>query len=90
MPSWQPYGGPLWTAACVLPPSAVSLFSHVLLKQESIGAGLTWSSLWQVVTVEGQFRGMTVLGALALDVLLYAALTWYLDKVGGLDRCGRT
>ena len=35
MPSLQPYGGRSWAAACLLPPSAISLFASVLVKHEA-------------------------------------------------------
>ena len=36
MPSLQPYGGPGWALACLLPPSAISLFASVLVKHEAV------------------------------------------------------
>lgn len=56
MPSLQPYGGAGWVASCLLPPSALSLFTHVLIKQETVQAGLTWATLWEPVTVDYPFR----------------------------------
>ena len=79
-PALQPYGGAGWAAACLLPPSAISLFAHVLVRQESAARGLNWASVWQPVTVEGSFSAATVYNMLALDVLLYALLLAYLDK----------
>lgn len=80
-PSWEPYGGALWALACLLPPSAVSLFAHVLLQQESVGSGVTWRNLGEGVTVESYFSGGVVLLMLLLDVALFAVLTWYFDQV---------
>lgn len=37
MPSVQAYGGPSWLWSCLLPPSALSLFAHVLTKLEGGG-----------------------------------------------------
>eukprot|EP00887_Chlorella_sp_A99_P005937 scaffold29.g5937.t1 len=78
VPSIQPYGGAGWAAACLLPPSAISLFAHVLVRQESSARGLTWASLWQPVTVEGSFSAATVYGMLAVDVVMpsQSAQTW--------------
>ncbi|GAB4821282.1 hypothetical protein N2152v2_008328 [Parachlorella kessleri] len=81
MPSLQPYGGAGWVASCLLPPSALSLFTHVLVKHESVQQGLTWQTISQPVTVNYQFSATTVYGMLLLDVALYFALLWYLDKV---------
>lgn len=81
MPSLQPYGGRGWVLSCLLPPSAVSLFAHVLVQLESVSQGLTWATLSVPVTAEYGFSGATVYCLLAVDVLLYGGLTWYLDKV---------
>ena len=83
MPELQPlpYGGSGWVAACLLPPSAISLFATVLLQLEGNQRGVTWSTLHLPVTTAGSFSAATVLTMLMLDVGLYAALTWYLDKV---------
>ncbi len=56
MPSLQPYGGGGWVASCLLPPSALSLFTHVLVKHETVQQGLRWATLWESVTAESQFR----------------------------------
>ncbi len=80
MPTVQPYGGRGWVLACLAPPSALSLFATVLLKFEGAQRGVTWAALGVAVTPQYEYSAATVLRMLALDVLLYAALAWYLDK----------
>ena len=82
MPTVEPYGGRGWVLACLAPPSALSLFATVLLKFEGAQRGVTWAALGQAVTPQYAFSASTILRMLALDVALYAALAWYLDKVG--------
>ncbi len=81
MPSLQPYGGPGWTLACLLPPSCISLFAHVLVKMETAQRGVDWSTLRLPVTVEYPFSAANVFAMLVLDCFLYALLAWYLDQV---------
>ncbi len=81
IPTFQPYGGYGWALACLLPPSSISLFAYVLVKLESAQRGVRWATLPLAVTAEYPFSAATVFQMLALDVLLYAALTWYCDKV---------
>ena len=81
MPTVEPYGGRGWVLACLAPPSALSLFATVLLKFEGAQRGVTWAALGQAVTPQYEFSAVTILRMLALDVALYAALAWYLDKV---------
>jgi len=83
-PSLFPLGGTGWTLACLLPPSAVSLFANALVRQEGAGRGLTWSTLPMAVTPEGgSFSGATVFIMLAVDIVLYIVLLWYLDTAMG-------
>lgn len=84
MPTIEPYGGRGWVLACLAPPSALSLFATVLLKFEGAQRGVTWAALGQAVTPQYAFSAATILRMLALDVALYAALAWYLDKVPAL------
>jgi hypothetical protein len=44
-------------------------------------AGITRSTLWLPVTPDSSFCAASVFWLLALDVVLYAALTWWCDKV---------
>lgn len=67
--------------SCLFPPSAISLFASVLLKLEAAQRGLHWGLLSLSVTQQGSFSTATVMGMLLLDVVLYGALTWYLDRV---------
>lgn len=84
MPTFQPYGGFGWQLACLLPPSAISLFATVLLKLEGSQRGVTWSTIRLNMTSQYPFSAATVLQMLALDILIYGLLTWYLDQVGCL------
>ena len=81
MPTFQPYGGLGWPLACLLPPSAISLFATVLLKLEGSQRGVRWSTINLSMTSQYPFSAATVLQMLALDVLIYGLLTWYLDQV---------
>ena len=86
MSTFQPYGGLGWPLACLLPPSAISLFATVLLKLEGSQRGVTWDTLSLQITSQFPFSAATVFGMLALDVGLYSALAWYLDRVSHLVR----
>ena len=81
MSTFQPYGGLGWPLACLLPPSAISLFATVLLKLEGSQRGVQWDTLRLQMTSQYPFSAATVFQMLALDVVLYSALAWYLDKV---------
>jgi ATP-binding cassette subfamily A (ABC1) protein 3 len=81
MPTFQPYGGAGWRAACLLPPSAVSLFASVLLRLEGGARGIRWGTLSLGVTNQDPFSAATVFYMLAADVFIYGILTWYFDKV---------
>ncbi len=85
MPTYQPYGGYGWTLACLLPPSAISLFASVLLKLEGSQRGVRWSTIGLDMTSQYPFSASTVYRMLALDIVLYTLLTWYCDKVLLLD-----
>ena len=83
MPTFQPYGGWGWYLSCVFPPSALSLFANVLIKVEAGGQGLQWSKLGIGVTSESSFpfSARVVIIALVVDIVLYALLAAYLDRV---------
>lgn len=81
MPSIDPYGGASWVWACLLPPSSVSLFGHVLTRMEGSGQGITWGTAATSATSFFPFSTLTVMGMLTADIALYGLLTWYLDKV---------
>lgn len=81
MPALAPYGGASWVAACLLPPSAISLFAHVLVRLETAQRGLTWGTMGEAVTMEYPFSAATVYLVLLADVLLYVLLLWYLEQV---------
>jgi ATP-binding cassette subfamily A (ABC1) protein 1/ATP-binding cassette subfamily A (ABC1) protein 3 len=81
MSTFQPYGGLGWPLACLLPPSAISLFATVLLKLEGSQRGVQWDTLHLQMTSQYPFSAATVFQMLALDVVLYTGLAWYFDKV---------
>ena len=94
MSTFQPYGGLGWPLACLLPPSAISLFATVLLKLEGSQRGVTWSTINLQITSQFPFSAATVFQMLALDVVLYSVLAWYLDAVslawGSASLCCQT
>ncbi|KAG2483446.1 hypothetical protein HYH03_017700 [Edaphochlamys debaryana] len=81
MPVVYQYGSWTWYAACLAPPSAASLFANVLINWEMVAEGITLRTLWTPISSANGFCAASVLWLLALDVLLYGSLTWYLDKV---------
>jgi hypothetical protein len=83
LPFLLPFGGTaVYNAVCLLPPSAASLFVFGLLKWERRMQGLTWQTLWLPTTQNSEFGAGNALVMLAVDVLIFAALTWWGDKVG--------
>jgi hypothetical protein len=88
MSTFQPYGGLGWPLACLLPPSAISLFATVLLKLEGSQRGVQWDTLCLQMTSQYPFSAATVFQMLALDVVLYSALAWYLDNVSHQSSAG--
>ena len=88
MPVFQPYGGWGWYISCIFPPSAVSLFAYVLLKVEAGGQGLQWDNLSLSVTSQSSypFNARVVFLAIIFDIVFYALLAAYLDKVS-LQTC---
>ncbi|KIY93955.1 ATP-binding cassette sub-family A member 7 [Monoraphidium neglectum] len=85
LPFTQPLGGAAWFLACLSPTSAASLFAAALVNWERAALGgalcISWATLWLPITQDSSFSAGHVLLLLAADVPLYAALTWYLDKV---------
>ena len=81
MSTFQPYGGVGWPLACLLPPSAISLFATVLLKLEGSQRGVAWNTVNLQITSQFPFSAATVFQMLAFDILLYSTLAWYLDRV---------
>jgi hypothetical protein len=83
MPTFQPYGGWEWYLSCLSPPSALSLFANVLIKVEAGGQGLQWDSLAMSVTSESSFpfSAKVVMIALIVDIIVFAVLAAYLDRV---------
>jgi len=81
MSTFQPYGGVGWPLACLLPPSAISLFATVLLKLEGSQRGVAWNTVNLQITSQFPFSAATVFEMLAFDILLYSTLAWYLDRV---------
>lgn len=67
--------------ASLSPTSAASLFAASLVNWERVAAGVTLQTMWLPVTQGSSFCVGSVLWLLAADVLLFAALTWYFDKV---------
>jgi hypothetical protein len=81
LPFIRPYGGISWYIAGLSPTSAASLFAAALVNWERLAAGVNSHTMWLPVTPESSFCVGSVMWLLALDVVLYAVLTWYCDKV---------
>lgn len=81
LPFIRPYGGISWYIAGLSPTSAASLFAASLVNWERLAAGVNLSTMWLPVTPESSFCVGSVMWLLAVDVLLFAVLTWYCDKV---------
>lgn len=81
LPVLRPYGGASWYVASLMPPSAASLFANALVNWERVADGVNWHTLSLPVVQGTRFSVATVFLMLWLDVALFAALTWYLDKV---------
>jgi len=81
LPFIRPYGGVSWYIAGLSPTSAASLFAAALVNWERLAAGVTLDTLWLPVTPDSSFCVGSVMWLLAVDVGLFAALTWYCDKV---------
>ncbi|KAF6260985.1 hypothetical protein COO60DRAFT_831207 [Scenedesmus sp. NREL 46B-D3] len=81
LPFVRPYGGVSWYIVCLSPTSAASLMAAALLNWERVAAGVTLDTLWLPVTQGSSFCAGSVLLLLAADVVLFATLTWYCDKV---------
>lgn len=87
LPFVRPYGGISWFLAGLSPTSAASLFAAALVNWERLAAGVTLDTLWLPVAADSGFCVGSVFWLLAVDVVMFAALTWYCDKVnrrGGL------
>lgn len=85
LPFIRPYGGISWYVAGLSPTSAASLFAAALVNWERLAAGVNLSTMWLPVTAESSFCVGSVMWLLAVDILLFAVLTWYCDKVGTLS-----
>lgn len=77
----RPYGGLSWYLAGLSPTSAASLFAAALVNWERLAAGVTLDTMWLPVTPESSFCVGSVMWLMSLDVVLFALLTWYCDKV---------
>ncbi len=88
LPFTHPYGGSSWYIACLSPTSAASLFAAALVNWERLSAGVTRETLLLPVAQESAFCVWTVYWMLAVDVVLFAVLTWYCDKVRACTNMG--
>ncbi|GMH37365.1 hypothetical protein BSKO_05238 [Bryopsis sp. KO-2023] len=76
------HGGPSWNAACLLPPSAIVMFARVLDTWEyQADRGLNFETAAQSIHYEHHFSLASIFGIVLADVVIFAVLTWYLDKV---------
>eukprot|EP00879_Flechtneria_rotunda_P027764 GHRR01029755.1.p1 GENE.GHRR01029755.1~~GHRR01029755.1.p1 ORF type:complete len:493 (+),score=163.44 GHRR01029755.1:105-1583(+) len=81
LPFIRPYGGLSWYLAGLSPTSAASLFAAALVNWERLAAGVTLQTMWLPLTQGSSFCVGSVMWLLAVDVVLFAILTWYFDKV---------
>eukprot|EP00937_MAST-01D_sp_MAST-1D-sp2_P003591 g3591.t1 len=63
---------------CLLPPVALAFGVVQFSMFESSGVGVQWDNM---ASVQGNFSFQTAIGMLYLDVILYALLGWYFDKI---------
>jgi hypothetical protein len=87
LPFVRPYGGISWYIAGLSPTSAASLFAAALVNWERLAAGVNADTMWLPVAAESSFCVVSVLWLLAVDVLMFAVLTWYCDKVSPQRSC---
>ena len=74
-------GGASWLLVCFLPGSSINQWGSALATLELAKEGITFASASLPLTKEGNVTAWGIVGVTALDCVLYAALTWYLDKV---------
>ncbi len=74
-------GGASWLLVCLLPGSSINQWGSALATLELAKEGITFASASLPLTKEGNVTAWGIVGVTALDCVLYAALTWYLDKV---------
>jgi ABC-type multidrug transport system ATPase subunit len=70
-----------WIASCLLPGGTIIMWGHVLSVLELAKEGVTFDTLAESVSRDVNFSAGTVIGMTALDCVIYASMTWYLDKV---------
>ena len=70
-----------WIASCLLPGGTIIMWGHVLAVLELAKEGVTFYTLAESVSRDVNFSAGTVIGMTALDCVIYAFMTWYLDKV---------
>lgn len=69
-------------ASCLLAPIAFNFGASLLNLSEEGFAGINWNTLGDRVAHSSIHLSLgTIMGMLVLDIVLYAALTWYLSKV---------
>jgi hypothetical protein len=81
----QSAGGYGWYLACLLPPSAMTMFSMSLVAWELNGAGITHATVHQSLAPASHFSVQTILVMLALDAVLYWAIMLLLDSSSSPD-----
>ena len=76
----QPNGGAAWLAVCLLPGSSINQWGDILARLELAKAGITFATASENVNRDGTFTAWAVIGMTFLDCVLFAFMTWYLDK----------
>ena len=74
-------GGASWLATCLLPGSSINMWGSLLSTLELAKEGITFTTASQDVNKIGSFSAWGIIGMVFFDCVLYALITWYLDKV---------
>jgi len=77
----SPQGSTGWLATCLLPGSSINMWGHILASLELAKEGITFETADKHLNKYGDFSAASVIGMVFLDCVLYALMTWYLDKV---------
>lgn len=79
--SVQSHGGIAWYLACLLPPSAMSLFAFSLISWETASEGINWHTVHMSVTPSFYFSSGSIIAMLLLDAALFWMLMLLVDRV---------
>ena len=77
----EPQGSAGWLATCLLPGSSINMWGHILARLELAKEGITFETAGTNLNKYGEFSAASVIGMVFLDCVIFAIMTWYLDKV---------